>query len=268
MDHQAVIDRFAAACRADERVVAATLIGSHARGAADEYSDVDFGVMVTDEAFEAFVAEKDRFVRLLGEPLQQEDFDHPNIVFAILSDGTQVEILFYRESDFELDGPYRVLLDRKNLLEVGAGRAEGPSETERVETVRRQVDWFWHDLTHFIAAMGRGQLWWAHGQLDELRRTCLNLARLREDPSAPAEGFEKVDTALGPDQLARFEATLCPLEPRAMLEAALAIVDLYRDLAPELARSHGVPYPADLDRLMSARLRDVAISGQSPARPS
>ncbi len=45
--HQVVLSRFVAACQADERVVAATLYGSHARGAADAYSDLDLGVITS-----------------------------------------------------------------------------------------------------------------------------------------------------------------------------------------------------------------------------
>ena len=45
--HRVVLDRFVAACRADERVVAAFLSGSYAGGAADEYSDLDLGVIIT-----------------------------------------------------------------------------------------------------------------------------------------------------------------------------------------------------------------------------
>ena len=39
--HQAILDRFVADCQADERVVAATLYGSYAMGAADAYSEAD-----------------------------------------------------------------------------------------------------------------------------------------------------------------------------------------------------------------------------------
>ena len=50
--HRAVTDRFIAACQADERVVAATLYGSYARGPegppADAYSDLDLGLIITD----------------------------------------------------------------------------------------------------------------------------------------------------------------------------------------------------------------------------
>ncbi|HEX6383969.1 MAG TPA: nucleotidyltransferase domain-containing protein [Anaerolineae bacterium] len=49
-NHQIVIDRFVASCRADERVVAAFLGGSYARGAADEYSDLDLYLITTDRA--------------------------------------------------------------------------------------------------------------------------------------------------------------------------------------------------------------------------
>jgi hypothetical protein len=55
-------------------------------------------------------------------------------------------------------------------------------------------------MSHFVTAMARGQYWWAHGQLEELRRICMNLALLSRDATSGAEGFWKADTLL-PDQL-------------------------------------------------------------------
>jgi hypothetical protein len=81
-----------------------------------------------------------------------------------------------------------------------------------VETLRRLVYWFWHDLSHFITAMGRGQLWWAYGQLEELRRYCVNLAHLRHNFSAEAEGYEKIEQALPIEHLSSLQVTFCPLE--------------------------------------------------------
>ena len=60
-NHQVVMNRFVAACQADERVVAATLYGSYARGAADAYSDLDLGLSTTDAAYEDFVAGREAF---------------------------------------------------------------------------------------------------------------------------------------------------------------------------------------------------------------
>ena len=258
-NHQVVMNRFVAACQADERVVAATLYGSYARGAADAYSDLDLGLITTDEAHEDFVAGREAFIRLLGEPVFLEDFDLSNMVFFIFPDGAEVELSLGRESQFNPNhgGPYKVLLDKKNILAGAVFPWHEPARAEQIETLRRLVYWFWHDLSHFIAALGRGQLWWAYGQLEELRRYCVNLARLRHNFAAEADGYEKVERALPVEQLSSLQATFCPLEPGAMLQAALVIVRFYRKLAPLLARTHGITYPADLERVMYGRLKKL-----------
>jgi predicted nucleotidyltransferase len=258
-NHQVIMNRFVAACQADERVVAATLYGSYARGAADAYSDLDLGLITTDAAYEDFVAGREAFIRLLGEPLLLEDFDLPNLVFCIFLDGVEVELALGHESQFDPNhgGPYRVLLDKKNLLAGAVFPRHQPAPAEQSETLRRLVYWFWHDLSHFIAAMGRGQLWWAYGQLEALRRYCVNLVRLRHNFSVAADGYEKVEQAIAVEHLSSLQATCCPLEPGAMLQAALVIVRFYQELAPLLARTHGITYPADLERVMSNRLEKL-----------
>ena len=64
--HRAIVDRFVAACRADERVVAAFLGGSYARGTADAHSDLDLYVVTADGAYADFFADRAAFVRRLG----------------------------------------------------------------------------------------------------------------------------------------------------------------------------------------------------------
>ena len=55
-NHQIITNRFVAACQVDERVVAAFISGSYARGTTDIYSDLDFGLIITDEAYDDFFA--------------------------------------------------------------------------------------------------------------------------------------------------------------------------------------------------------------------
>ena len=105
--------------------------------------------------------------------------------------------------------------------------------------------------------MARGQLWSAYGALEELRLTCVNMARLRQNFSAEAEGYEKVEQALPIKQLAPLQATFCPMERGAMLQAALVIVRFYQELAPPLARAHGITYSVDLERVMYDRLENL-----------
>ena len=263
-NHQVVINRFITACQADERVVAAFLGGSYAGGTADAYSDLDLGVITTDEGYEDFFAGREAFIRLLGEPVFHEDFGSAMTLFFIFSDGIECELAFGRESRFDHlhSGPYRVLLDKKRILAGAVFPWHAPTPTEQVETLRRLVYWFWHDLSHFITAMGRGQLWWAYGQLEALRLVCVNLARLSQnfsDADVGAEGYFKVEQAIPAEQLSPLQATFCPLERGAMLEAALVIVRFYQQLAPPLAQTHGITYPTDLERVMSDRLAFLAM---------
>jgi hypothetical protein len=183
-------------------------------------------------------------------------------VVFFLAEGTEAELSVICHSRFhELHAePYRVLLDRTGLLDGAAFPLCEADPAEQQETLRRQLFWFWHDLSHFIAAMGRGQLWWAAGQLEVLRRYCVVLARLREDFAAEPEEYDKIDLAVRADQLSPLRATFVPMQPGPMLEAGRAIVAFFRELAPPLAQGHGLTYPTELDGLMLVRLAALRSS--------
>jgi predicted nucleotidyltransferase len=257
--HKIILNHFIEACQADERVVAAFLGGSHARGTNDVYSDLDLGLILTDETYEFFLADCKAFIQLLGEPVFLEVYqdDNTDTVFSIFSDGTEVELLLGRESSFNHIhvGQCKVLLDKNGILAGAIFSGYQPTQAEQIETLRGLINWFWYNLTHhFITPIARGQLWSAYGALEDLRLTCVNMARLRQNFSKEAEGYEKVEQAVPVEQLAALQATFCPMERDAMLQAALTIVDFYQELAPSVAQAHGIPYPADLARVMSGRL--------------
>ena len=257
--HQAFMDRFVAACQADDRVVAAFVGGSYAKGTADAFSDLDLSLITTDAAYEAFFADRAAFLQQLGTLVFLENFGLPKMVFFIFSDDSEGELWFGSESQLDHihSGPYRVLLDKKRILAQAAFPEQEPTQAEQSEILRRQITWFWHDLSHFSTAIGRGQLWWAHGQLEALRVYCINLARLRQnflDGDVGSEAYWKLEQAFAVAQLAPLQATYCPLERGAMLQAALAIVQFYQELAQSLTRAHGIAYPAALERVMLDRL--------------
>jgi predicted nucleotidyltransferase len=263
-DHSLVVSRFVAACSADDRIVAACLRGSRARGEADEYSDLDLCVITRDDAFENVMAERAAFVRQLGEAVFMEDFGLDRIAFFILADGTECELIFGRESALgELEvGPFITLVDKRGSLDGAGFPLAQPDLDERREQLRRILNWFWHDLSHFIAALGRGELWWAYGQLEALRRYCVNLLRIEHGVEAQEEAYEKLEKAVPVSELAGLQPTLCPMERDAMLKAALDIVSFFREHAPPVARTCGSEYPAELERLMSDRLDKLALASR------
>lgn len=264
-NHQVVLNRFVQACQSDDRIVAALLVGSYVKGKADEHSDLDLYLITTDQAYDDFVSGRESFVRLLGEPLFMEDFDLPGIVFLIFPDGSEVEVSYVRESqvNYVVNEPFEVLLDKKNITVGVIPREREVDRDGQREKLRRLIYWFWHELSHFIAAMGRGHLWWAHGQLGALRLYCMNLVRLRNnfsDTDIGEEGYFKIENALPVEQLSSLQTTFPPLEQSAMLQAALVIVDFYKELAPLLAQAHGISYPDGLERVMVERLENLSMS--------
>jgi predicted nucleotidyltransferase len=261
-DHSLVVSRFVEACSADDRIVAAFLCGSRARDEADEYSDLDLGVITRDDALENLMAERTAFVRQLGEPMFMEDFGLDRIAFSILADGTECEVVFGREGALdELDvGPYVTLVDKSGILDGAEFPLPRPDPDERREQLRLVLNWFWHDLSHFMAALGRGELWWAWGQLEALRRYCVNLLRIEHGVEAQEEAYEKLEKAVPVSELVALQATFCPMERDAMLKAALDIVSFFRGHAPHAAGAYGSEYPAELERLMCDRLDELSLA--------
>jgi hypothetical protein len=261
LDHSGVVSRFVDACSADDRVVAAFLAGSRARGEADEYSDVDLCVITTDDAAESFTDELTGFIRQLGEPIFVEDFGLERILFVILSDGTELELFVGHEGALEElhTGPFETLIDKRNILSGKQLPFPQPDPAEQREQLRRVLTWFWHDLSHFMAALARSDLWWSQGQLEALRRYCVNLMRIEHGVEAQEEAYEKLRTAVPVSELAALQATFTPMQREVMVQAAVDIVAFFRKHAPRVAAVHGSPYPAQLERLMSDRLDKLAL---------
>lgn len=260
-NHQHVMASFLQACQSDSRIQAATLYGSYARGTADQWSDLDIGVIIADVAYDDFIAGRESFIHRLGEPLFIEDFDIPGVLFFILADGTEGELAIDRAGDFtEPYIPWRALIDKTGVLAEAKHRSE-PDPAEGIETLRRQITWFWHDLSHFITAVERGQLWWAAGQLEVLRRCCMNVARLRRDLNDEGVGddpYFKADKALPAESLAPLKVTFAPLERTALIAAAGKAVDFFREVTLPMAEEYGIPYPFQLERLMLERMWKLA----------
>jgi predicted nucleotidyltransferase len=248
-----LLDRFVTACRDDDRIVAAFLVGSRASGSADSHSDIDLHVVTHDDAYDDFLASCDAFAQLLGEPLLNESFDLPHMRFLIYADGAEVELMVQGLGSLRIIGPYRLLLDKTGTAEAIAAR-EVPPPAVDTDDLARRLPAFWHDVGHFATALERGHLVWAAGQLDDLRRLCLDLAMILHEPPIEAEGYWKADAVLDPELLDEVRATIVPPTADELRAAGRSILELYRHLAHQAASRHGLAYPERLDRVVSSRL--------------
>jgi predicted nucleotidyltransferase len=262
-NHEAFVERFARACEADERVVAAFVGGSNVKGKADQFSDIDLTVVTTDAACEEFLNNRESFLRSLGELVFFEDFGIPDIAFFIFADGVEGELYFGNESrlDHVHSGPFHILVDKKNILAQAVFPEKEPDPSRQREELRRGIFGFWHEMSHFVTAMGRGKLWWARGQLEQLRAICVNLARLQNDfvdEGVGEEPYFKIEYSMQTEKLSPLETTFCPMERESMLLSAWVILQFYKETAAALSRIHGVPYPHQLEEVMLARLEKLS----------
>jgi predicted nucleotidyltransferase len=253
------LDRFVAACREDTRVLAVFLGGSHAAGTADEYSNLDLYLIVGDQGYDTFFAERRAFLGRLGEPVFFDDFSDFgfDMVVFIFSSGVEGELALGRASGFDHihGGPFEVLVDKEGILEGQIFPLHRPSQAEQRGTLRWLIYWFWRDLSEFDRAMVRGRLWTAHGLLESLRLKCVDLARLKHEFfSTGTVGYERLEQAADAQDLEALRATFCPLEREAMLEAAGRLVGFYLRTAPPLAIHQGIAYPADLEAVVIDKL--------------
>jgi predicted nucleotidyltransferase len=257
--HQGFVDRFVRACETDDRVVAAFLGGSNAKGKADPYSDIDVCVITSEHSGVDFYEQREDFLRSLGELVFLETFDIPDIAFFIFADGTEGELYFASEHHLDQihSGAFRTLLDKKHILDGVVFLEREVDISRQKEKLRSNIYGFWHEMSHFITAIGRGHLWRARGQLESLRSKCVNLARLENDFSDEGVGEEpyfKIEYSMPVENLTPLAITFCPMEGNAMLQTVQVIVRFYVETAPILAERHGILYPNRLEKLMRERL--------------
>ena len=255
-----VIARFADACTSDDRVVAAFVGGSIARREADRYSDIDLCVVTTDAEADAVFADREAFVARLGTPLFLEDWGHEDPeVFVILADGTDVELFFVPESRIhEVQvGPILAVIDRTGLLTNLEVPVRAPSSEELARELRRLLAWFWHEVSHLIKALGRGQLWWAAGEVEALRGYCVNLVRIEQGLEASEEPYFKIDDDASTAGLESLRSTYVPMRAEALRQAASELVAFFGLHGRPLADVYGLEYPSELDRLFRRSLETV-----------
>ena len=255
--YERLLERMVSVAANDDRIVGLLLYGSRAAGTADAYSDLDLGLVAADASAEEVISERGTLIQQLGEPLFLEDFGEPANAHVILADGAAFEFIVRPIGELIDDGPHRIILDKDGQLAAALMRKARPeAEAQSDEDVRRPIHYFWHEVEHVVTALGRSQLTWAHGGLEEIRGICLRRARISAGvPPEDEEPYWKVDGTLDEAFLARLRATIVPAEPKAMRRAAVELVEIYRSLARPLAEDRGIAYPERLDALISQRLR-------------
>jgi hypothetical protein len=266
--YEAFTQRFASHCENDDRVVAAFVGGSRGAGTADEYADLDLYLILYDDAYEAFFAERNAFAAVLGNVVFLEDFNDFgfDMLLFIYADGVEGELVLARQStiDQSANGSFRTLVDRAGVLPTPAfPPIPTPDDAEQREQLRWLLHWFWRDVSQLTRCLRRNLMWSAYSHLNMMRETCVRLVRLKHDWTAPLEGMYKIEGAADLGDLASLQHTFCTVERAAIIEATHHLIALYERIAPPLAAAHGVAYPKQL-RDVVGECFEVAVADSMP----
>lgn len=261
--YQALVERFSAASRRDDRVAAAFVGGSRGAGTADDHADLDLYLILRDEMYDAFFAERRDFMGGLGDAALLEDFNGFgfDMLLFIYTDGVEGELVMLRGSSFaEIpSGRVHVLVDREGILSPeGFPAIRRPEEQKQREDLRWGVVWFWRDLSQLSRWLARGRLWSAYAHIELMRHTCLNILRLKHDFTSPMESYHKVEGAVDPADLAELEGAFCTPEREPLLRAVRTLLAIYLRVVPPLAAAHGIAYPLRLQDTVLRRLEEAS----------
>lgn len=216
----AALLRLLEAVEADPRMRALQVRGSVARGAADEYSDLDSRVWIRDDEYDTALADLPSLARAVGTPLDIL-FETPGspYLFVQFVDGVQLELSTRRTSEAKgwTTGEV-VLLDRDGLL-------RHQYEPAAAWDVGLWLGWAWMHLFAVDKYLRRGSVWEALIKLEEARTLLLRHYAAETGLTDPEFGITSILDFGGtlPDRL---EETVAGLDAADLRRAAYACAEL------------------------------------------
>jgi hypothetical protein len=213
------------AVEGDTRFRALEVGCSLGRGNADEFSDVDVGLWIGDEWWDAALDDLEPLLRQLASTVDAAGFDAPwgRWFFAQYADGRQLDLAARRASTAQWRPPdSRVLFDRDGILEARAAR----------KPVDRRAEWAflaWFELGNVPKYVARGSVWEALGALEQARAEFLRLYAATIGAANPEFGVTSIFDAPGGDVPPRLAETYASPVLDEIREAARVLAGLVTD---------------------------------------
>jgi predicted nucleotidyltransferase len=257
----ALLARIADVLTADPRVTAVWLSGSFGRNVADAWSDLDLYIAVDDDAFAAFLDERDQFYRRIGDPLLIQR-EMPSNAHG----RSRFQLVIY-PGPLEVDWNIGPASDATRPLETTIVFAHRPvplvippslSTIERQEQANDSLIFFWAMAPIAIKYVGRGESRRASSQIDLLTGAFIHLWRLVEMPDGPNPAAEAQNRGTEPELDAMLPRLGWEIDPLRALHVIRALCAEAERLHPAL-EAMGVAIPTEMPE-QTAAMADLAAS--------
>jgi hypothetical protein len=264
----ALSSRAVAMLRADPRVVAAWLTGSIGQGTGDDLSDLDFWVIVRDDAMAAVAAERQAIVARIGAPVLIQEAPHnapPGGAFLLVwykSDAGLQEADWHWQprSGAQLPQGVRLLFDRVGI--PPAEPAPPLRETDRVARLTERTAFFWAMAPIAARKIARRQPRAALRLIEMMARAMEEVRWLCDlhDAPPPAEDRDPDPPPVQPaEQLAALRALT------RTMESLSAAITTHGGTVPVALIPHVYDFYDFTERLLAARWRATHPPGSGSA---
>jgi len=231
----------AQAAQGDPDIVGMVIKGSFALGIADEFSDLDLSLVITDGNFDEVFARRPQLVSAPGDVVATFTGEHvglPRLRIVLYDDLVHVDFSYVRLGEFPNkpeDLPCRVIWERGGLLSNRLAAATHPSpHIDAAWLEARMWTWVWYTHTKIL----RGELYEALNGL-QLLRTWVLFPLLAVTRGQRPGGSRRAEQLVGELQ-EDFEATVAAPDRPATMKALEKCVELYLQLADPILEQQGV----------------------------
>jgi hypothetical protein len=291
--HAQVLRRLLAEAEADPRMRALQVQGSIGRGTADRHSDLDLGMVVTDDAWPVLVDEMAALVHRLGEVVDDyyqfvPSTESPDMfrAWAHFAGGFQLDLMVLPGSRLMGSGPDgRTLIDHDGVLL----RTDHPMRVAQPSDIAKWAFLCWQNLAETLKYLERDRPVAAAEWLNSARQATIscwaaahgveyagyaNVAAARLGISCPwPVGLEKTYATLEPDAVAASAVALAQLQAQTdlLLSHRLGIPSRpFASWVMERLEALAVAPPRSGSRLGPRSRRETAREGgrRSPPPPS
>ncbi|ANN65451.1 nucleotidyltransferase domain-containing protein [Bordetella bronchialis] len=253
--HLELLERVRAAVARDERLHALLIGGSYIHGGFDEYSDLDFSIVVEEGHYAEVMAGRRAFAEAIGGLISAFTGEHvgePRLLICLYGEPLiHVDLKFVLPSDLDRQIERRAVLFARNPREIEqrmqAGAVAWPNLSSEWFEARA---WIW--LHYAITKLGRGELYEAIGMLGFFREQVLGPMLYRR-AGLNQRGVRRLE-ALRLDQGHALADTVARHDAGSVHAAVLAAIHLYMELrGDDLPSRPCRGMPESLLRSMPAR---------------
>lgn len=258
--HHAFVETIRAEAARDPRVTALLAGGSYIHGGFDRHSDLDFVVVVEDDAYQAAMADRERFAERLGELLSAFTGEHvgePRLLICLYGPPLlHVDLKFVTAHDLDrrIERPAVLYARDRDAIEARLDAATIAWPNASADWFERRA-WIW--LHYAATKWARGELFEAIGMLAFFRDQVLG-PMLHRRAGRPQRGVRRLEmSAEGAHR--RLLATMPAHDADSVRGALNAAIDLYLELRDD------EPPQRPVSRMPQA-LRDyLGQASQAPA---